>query len=184
MEALVRFAIIVLAILLTPWLASFTPDISRWDSGWVQAWGSIGAILVGFGYVGLQRHWAQQDIVETRRQVRSHALSLVSSALAAVDKRLSMFETVQEKGGAVGKMGASDGISLVGQELLLVSPVDCGSAAFSMLCRQAGLYAHHFADQCHQIVEVGERLKAEEVSRLRESRDVLAEAEAGLREQL
>ena len=145
MFQLARFALLLFAILVIPWLATNAPPNLIWDSGWVQAIGSIGAIGVGIAYIYLQNRWQKQHREAQERELRRYFVNFVASALDDQDNTIALFESALRGGQRVASTLARDSQDIMGDELLATSAVACGSGTFAIQTRKAGFHAKAFA---------------------------------------
>lgn len=143
---------------------------------WVQAVGSILAVAAGFIYVGLQRYHAVRDQRRQEHSVRSHYSDVIRAVSRSIDQRCVTFRNCYEGRRKVGSIAGRDSLDVLGDELLTVSPIECGSSDFSAMSRQAGLYAKTFAHICLSIAAKDVPPDAQGVADLELHREGFADA--------
>lgn len=113
-------------------------QIPKWDSGWVQAIGSIAAILSGFAYVALQQHFARRELRRRENEMRKYVEKLTADAVETFQDRLTLFEDILEKGAGVRWTSARDPLDMAADEMLSITPNDLGSARLAIEVRKVG----------------------------------------------
>lgn len=151
------------------------------DSGWVQAWGSIGAILVGFVYVALQNHHATKLEQQRQREYAQFIAYLASDLERHFDAAWTTFDTACRTGGAVKPINGGLLAQTVCNELLTVSPTDCGSAHFTQLARKIALFGQAFVAVARDGSADNQDIRPEIVRQLGEHLKVIKESVPPLR---
>lgn len=152
MLRLAQFGLLLFALLLIPWFASHQPPWKALSNPeWVQAWGSIGAILVGFAYVAFQNHWQLRQRRSDEREYRLYVVTLIDSALSAQDEIVSVFQEAALKNLGVDLDAERDNQDIVADELLTVTPDIVGRADFALLTRQAGHFTKAFSGRALRV---------------------------------
>ena len=120
-------------------------EAGGWDSGWVQAIGSIAAIVVGFAYVAVQHVLDIRREQARQREMTEYMAHLAADLLFNLREILGVFEMNHGIGQAVRPIAGDRITEQVIGEFLTLSPQDSGSAYFTRVCRRIGLFGLTFA---------------------------------------
>lgn len=129
-------------------------QIPRWDSGWVQAVGSIAAIISGFAYIALQNRWQRNDRIARERAMRRHVQEVGVSCVEEMERRVRDFNQAAYDGRKLASHTFRDALDILGDELVAVSPTDCNSADISTKAREIGLHAKAFAHRASELTNL------------------------------
>lgn len=143
------------------------------DSGWVQAIGSVAAIIVGFVYVALQNHWQAEAKRKEQKDFRRYTRDLVDQQMSYLGQTLATFQSANASGDCVLSNFRRDGSDIVADELLTVRPSDCGHASFTLLVRKVALHSKAFADIAAATASTVEPVSSDVVKQLTALRDNL-----------
>lgn len=158
----------VTAFLLLIW------QIPKWDSGWVQAIGSITAIGSGFAYVAFQQQFARKELRLRESWMRDHVEALVADALDTFDQRLKLLEHMLSTGEQIRATSARDPMDIVADELLLIAPGDLGSGKMAIEVRKVG---HWIKIVVHATAQaVAETVTSENLEEAVEAREAVSDA--------
>lgn len=152
MERLGLYAICMVALLTIPWLAS-TPGsiILATNPAWVQNWAILASVAAGFGYVIYQNRLRREDEFADQKDVRLHCGDLIATAMEEMDDRIAVFQKSVDAEGKMGILPMDDILRLFSNELLTISPKECGSGSLSIHYRQIALYFSGFAEISSEI---------------------------------
>ena len=177
MIPLLRFGMLLLAIILIPWIAASPPP---WhllsNSGWVQAIGSIIAIIAGFAYVGLQNHWQGAARARLEREYRRYIVGVAGVACDSTADAFLKFSAAQAGGYQLTAMPGRDHLDIVAEELLGVTALSSGKAEFTWKCRQIGHFSKQFSSVTASIAESGEAVTEADVQTLKICRNAILAA--------
>lgn len=146
MTALIRFALILGAVVMFPWLASNPPDWTIFrDPDWVQAWATILAIAAGFGYVAYNNASAERHRLRNQREHRRYLSSTLREALEDVDRTYETVSMALTKDLKIKARLARDSMDVIGDELFGVTVDTIGSWEGLLAVRTFAFHAKAFA---------------------------------------
>lgn len=156
-------------------------EAGGWDSGWVQAIGSIVAIFVGFAYVALQNRHSTKLEEKRHRAFCFYIADLAGDLEAHFVDAVKTFADASETGSNVRSANGGLMAQTVCNELLTVSPNDCGSSSFTKLTRKIALFGHAFDAIGREAAASGEIISPQTVTQLRAHLHIIQEVMPALR---
>lgn len=150
MLPLLRFALLLMAILAIPWLASNPP---KWPSGIdndaLQGWGAVAAVLGGFAYVGFQRWLDRRADNDRRQRMQRHLLRISRDGASDAYQRAQKFEDAAKiEGGRIKTLYGRDLLHEVADEMMAVRLDDIGSPEVLTEVRRVAFALRAFAHVC------------------------------------
>lgn len=148
-------------------------EAGGWDSGWVQAWGSIAAIVVGFAYVAMQNGHATKLERSRQNEFRVYIAMLAADLERSFKVAVSTFDVASQTGTTIRETVGTKVSEIVAGELLAVSPNDCGSSVFTQASRKIGLYALAFTKAASHGCADGQVISGDTVAEMRRHLEVI-----------
>lgn len=177
----------LIALMCAAWLTSLwavVPPFSVSSTAapaWIQAFGSVGAILVGFAYVGFQQRLKDKERAASRDETLDFVLELLSANVRDMDDALSYFETAHQQGRSVAPTLSRRSQEVIADELLTMGPAQLGTLA-SLEVRRAAYWSRAFADAVNSSFATERSPSAETVDTMKRLQAGVKSAAARLRE--